>query len=70
MAELARQRWRSGGAWAAAAASWRSERGRGGVTEEAGGRVFKAEDTGQQRQASHGAWRTRGGRTLLPVGHS
>ena len=39
------------------------------MTEEAGGRVFKAEDTEQQRQASHGAWRTRGGRTLLPVGH-
>ena len=38
------------------------------MSRQAGGRGFKAEDTGQRRQASHGAWRPHGGRSLLPVG--
>ena len=53
---------------AAAAASWRSERERGGVNGEAGGRGCFDVDRGQRRQADHGAWRPRGGQLLLPVG--
>ena len=33
------------------------------------GRGLLAVDSGQWRQASHGAWRPRGSRSLLPVGH-
>ena len=39
------------------------------MSRQAGERGFKTEDIGQRRQASHGVWRPRGGRSLLPVGH-
>jgi len=39
------------------------------VSRQAGGRGFKMEDTEQRWQASHGMWRPRGSRSLLPVGH-
>ena len=37
---------------------------------KADGRGLHAVDSGQRRQAGHGAWQPRGGSGLLPVGHS